>query len=70
MLVVLLILGILLAIAVPTFLGTVSSAQDRASESNLTNAGPVTCRSFYMGTQKSFASVTPSLLSSTDPEFD
>jgi len=66
---VLLILGILLAIAIPTFLSTVSSAQDRVSQSNLTNA-VLDASSFYMGTQQSFASVTPSSLSSADPEFD
>jgi len=36
--VVLLILAILLAIAIPTFLGVKGGAQDRASQSNLTNA--------------------------------
>lgn len=69
LLVVLLILGILLGIAVPTFLNTVSSAQDRVSESNLTNA-ILDASTVYMGNQQSFASVTPSSLSSADPEFD
>ena len=36
--VVLLIIAILLAIAIPTFLGVANSAGDRASQSNLTNA--------------------------------
>src|SRR3974377_1447324 len=36
--VVLLIIPILLAIAIPTFLGVTSSARDRAGQSNLTNA--------------------------------
>ena len=46
LMVVLLIIAILLAIAIPTFLGVTGSANDRASQSNLTNAphrseGPV-----------------------------
>src|SRR5450759_2793686 len=38
LMVVLLIIAILLAIAIPTFLGVTSSAHDRAVQSNLTNA--------------------------------
>src|ERR1039458_10739746 len=38
LMVVLLILAILLAIAIPTFLGVKGGAQDRAAQSNLTNA--------------------------------
>ncbi len=38
LMVVLLIMAILLAIAIPTFLGVKGSAQDRAVQSNLTNA--------------------------------
>ena len=38
LMVVLLIIAILLAIAIPTFLGVTSSARDRAVQSNLTNA--------------------------------
>ena len=38
LMVVLLIIAILLAIAIPTFLGVTSSANDRATQSNLTNA--------------------------------
>jgi len=38
LMVVLLIMAILLAIAIPTFLGVKSGAQDRAVQSNLTNA--------------------------------
>src|SRR5580700_9125056 len=37
LMVVLLIIAILLAIAIPTFLGVTSSANDRAVQSNLTN---------------------------------
>src|SRR5580700_4939318 len=38
LMVVLLIIAILLAIAIPTFLGVSGSANDRAAQSNLTNA--------------------------------
>jgi type IV pilus assembly protein PilA len=38
LMVVLLIIAILLAIAIPTFLGVTNSATDRAAQSNLTNA--------------------------------
>jgi len=38
LMVVLLIIAILLAIAIPTFLGVTASANDRAAQSNLTNA--------------------------------
>lgn len=38
LMVVLLIIAILLAIAIPTFLGVTNSANDRAAQSNLTNA--------------------------------
>jgi type IV pilus assembly protein PilA len=38
LMVVLLIIAILLAIAIPTFLGVTNSANDRATQSNLTNA--------------------------------
>jgi prepilin-type N-terminal cleavage/methylation domain-containing protein len=37
LMVVLLIMGILMAIAIPTFLGATSGANDRAAQSNLTN---------------------------------
>ena len=37
LMVVLLIIAILLAIAIPTFLGVTNSASDRAAQSNLTN---------------------------------
>src|SRR5580704_486613 len=38
LMVVLLIIAILLAIAIPTFLGVTNTAGDRAAQSNLTNA--------------------------------
>src|SRR5579863_3370802 len=38
LMVVLLIMGILMAIAIPTFLGVTHGANDRSTQSNLTNA--------------------------------
>ena len=69
LLVVLLVIGALLAIAIPTFLSAISSAQDRATESNLRTAVLV-ATSFYLDSQQSFLSATPSSLSSANPEFD
>lgn len=69
LLVVLLVIGILLAIGIPTFLSTLATAQDRATESNLTNA-VLDASTFYIDSLQSFASVTPAALSSADPEFD
>jgi type IV pilus assembly protein PilA len=50
LMVVLLILAILLAIAIPTFLGVTKTANDRASQSNLTNA-VTSAKSDYVNTQ-------------------
>jgi type IV pilus assembly protein PilA len=49
LMVVLLILAILLAIAIPTFLGVTVSAHDRAAQSNLTNAMTAAKASFVQG---------------------
>ena len=49
LMVVLLILAILLAIAIPTFLGVTVSAHDRAAQSNLTNATTAAKASFVSG---------------------
>ena len=46
LMVVLLIMAILLAIAIPTFLGVKGGAQDRAAQSNLTN-GLLSAKSLY-----------------------
>jgi len=67
LMVVLLIIAILLAIAIPTFLGVTGSANDRAAQSNLTNA-LTEAAAVYQGNAQSFASIQASLVSSA-PEF-
>lgn len=49
LMVVLLILAILLAIAIPTFLGVTTNAHDRAAQSNLTNALTTAKANFVSG---------------------
>lgn len=69
LMVVLLIMGILLAIAIPTFLGVAGNANDRAAQSNL-NTALTTARAFYGNnnqTYGSMASVTAGL-QSTGPD--
>ena len=71
LMVVLLIIAILLAIAIPTFLGVTTSANDRASQSNLTNA-VTEIKALYQNSQSynSAATVLPlSTLTSSAPEF-
>ncbi len=72
LMVVLLILAILMAIAIPTFLGVTGSANNRAAQSNLTNA-LTAATSFYQSNNQSFSvSSTASLsgdLSSSEPTF-
>jgi type IV pilus assembly protein PilA len=68
LMVVLLIMAILLAIAIPTFLGVKGGAQDRAAQSNLSNA-LISAKSTY-ATNSSYLAA-PSLvavLSSQEPE--
>ncbi len=66
LMVVILIIAILMAIAIPTFLGARSRAQNRAAESNLRNAltaaktGYTDTQSYYSSTA-SLASIEPSL---------
>jgi type IV pilus assembly protein PilA len=67
LMVVLLIIAILLAIAIPTFLGVTGSANDRAAQSNLTNA-LTEAAAVYQGNSQSFASISTSLVTSA-PEF-
>jgi type IV pilus assembly protein PilA len=67
LMVVLLIIAILLAIAIPTFLGVTSSANDRAAQSNLTN-GLTEAAAQYQANAQSYASVSTALVSSA-PEF-
>src|SRR5580658_6162340 len=67
LMVVLLIIAILLAIAIPTFLGVTSSANDRATQSNLTN-GLTEAASQYQAANQSYTGVQALLVSSA-PEF-
>jgi type IV pilus assembly protein PilA len=54
LMVVLLILAILLAIAIPTFLGVTKSANDRAAQSNL-NTALVNAKSIFQNNSQSYA---------------
>jgi type IV pilus assembly protein PilA len=67
LMVVLLIIAILLAIAIPTFLGVTGSANDRASQSNLTN-GITEAAAVYQGNSQSYSGIAAALVSSA-PEF-
>lgn len=68
LMVVLLIMAILLAIAIPTFLGVKGSAQDRAVQSNLTNA-LTSAKAAYAnsGSYATAASLEVTALSSAEP---
>jgi type IV pilus assembly protein PilA len=70
LMVVLLILGILLAIAIPTFLGTTTTANDRAAQSDLGTA-LTTAKALATLNDQSYgggsAPVTQALLGSTEP---
>ncbi len=69
LMVVLLIIAILLAIAIPTFLGVSGSANDRASQSNLTNA-LTEVKALYQNTQSYNTGSLPSAtLAASAPEF-
>ena len=67
LMVVLLIIAILLAIAIPTFLGVTSSANDRAAQSNLTN-GLTEATAQYQNAGQTFSGVSANLVASA-PEF-
>jgi type IV pilus assembly protein PilA len=67
LMVVLLIIAILLAIAIPTFLGVTSSANDRATQSNLTNA-ITEATAQYQSAGQTFTGIQ-TLLSSSAPEY-
>ncbi|HXQ59934.1 MAG TPA: type II secretion system protein [Acidimicrobiales bacterium] len=67
LMVVLLIIAILMAIAIPTFLGATGSANDRAAQSNLTN-GITEASAAYQANSQSFNGVSAALVSSA-PEF-
>jgi len=67
LMVVLLIIAILLAIAIPTFLGVTGSSNDRATQSNLTN-GLTEALAVFHSKSQSFSGVSAALVSSA-PEF-
>jgi prepilin-type N-terminal cleavage/methylation domain-containing protein len=66
LMVVLLIIAILLAIAIPTFLGVTGSANDRAAQSNLTNA-LTEASAAYQSNNQSF--VNAATMQGSAPEF-
>ena len=66
LMVVLLILAILLAIAIPTFLGVTKSANDRAAQSNL-NTALVNAKAAFQQNQQSYTGVNTTTLSSAEP---
>jgi type IV pilus assembly protein PilA len=67
LMVVLLIIAILLAIAIPTFLGVTSSANDRAAQSNLTN-GLTEASAQYQSSGQTYSGVSALLVTSA-PEY-
>jgi type IV pilus assembly protein PilA len=67
LMVVLLIIAILLAIAIPTFLGVTSSANDRATQSNLSN-GLTEATAEYQDLGQTYSNIS-SALSASSPEF-
>jgi type IV pilus assembly protein PilA len=71
LMVVLLIIAILLAIAIPTFLGVANSAGDRAAQSNLTNA-LTEAKAIYQNAatySPSGTAITAATFSASAPEF-
>ena len=69
LMVVLLIIAILLAIAIPTFLGVSGSANDRAAQSNLTNA-LTEVKALYQNSQSyNTGSLPVATLNASAPEF-
>jgi type IV pilus assembly protein PilA len=68
LMVVLLIMAILLAIAIPTFLGVTNSASDRAAQANL-NTGFVNSQSVFQDNGQSFPAVSNlvNLLGTSEP---
>ena len=69
LMVVLLIIAILLAIAIPTFLGVSGSANDRAAQSNLTNALTEVKAQFQNSQTYLSGSLPVATLNSSAPEF-
>ena len=68
LLVVLLIIGILLGIAIPTYLSLTGTANTRAAESNLQTA-LTGAKAFYVQNTQSYSSLTATSLSSTGLTF-
>ena len=66
LMVVLLIMGILLAIAIPTFLGVKGSAQEKAAQSNL-NTALTTAKTAFTANNQSYAGITTTTLASDEP---
>ena len=66
LMVVLLIIAILMAIAIPTFLGVTGSANDRAVQSNLSNA-LIEASSQYQSAGQTFTGITTVTLQTADP---
>jgi type II secretory pathway pseudopilin PulG len=66
---VLLILAILLAIAIPTFLGVTKSANDRAVQSNL-NTAETNAKAVFQTNSQSYSGVTTTMLSSAEPSLN
>ncbi len=65
LMVVLLIMAILIAIAIPTFLGVTSSAKNRAAQSNLRNA--LTAVQSYEAGNQTYSGLNITVLSSREP---
>ncbi len=65
LMVVLLIMAILIAIAIPTFLGVTSSAKNRAAQSNLRNA--LTAVQSYEAGNQTYSGLTYTILQSREP---
>ncbi len=66
LMVVLLILAILLAIAIPTFLGVTKSANDRAAQSNL-NTAILNAKAGYQSGGQTYSAVTTATLTTAEP---
>ena len=66
LMVVLLILAILLAIAIPTFLGVTGGANDRAAQSNL-NTALTTAKAAETQANQSYSTITAALLQGNEP---
>ena len=67
LMVVLLILAILLAIAIPTFLGVTGGANDRAAQSNLNTALTTAKAAESQNTNQVYTGITPASLHSNEP---